>query len=289
MDRPKTGSPGRRRPRTGAVRATELIGVRPRAVGGPRSADPREQPTVIQPAVIDLAGVLGHPHPAADEPVTERFTRVVDEPVDEPPEQAAQTRRTSRAGRVAQASVLGIAVVALAGAVTAAAIVANQRASTEGAPPQAARITGERALLPDQLTAALTGTAPSQAGAGRKPTAAATDPGTGPARSSATPRPVVRPDDLVREFYGLVRTDPAAAYELLAGERLGTGPEEFDAAFRSVDVRLESAELTDRGVLAVLTITSADGSPLRVRQLLTVSPGAPQRITGVELVAAQSS
>ncbi|WP_156757843.1 hypothetical protein [Actinokineospora pegani] len=287
MDRPKTGSPGRRRPRTGAVRATELIGVRPRAGAGgdPRSVDPREQPTATQPAVIDLAGVLGHPHPAVDEQATEQFTRVVDAQA----AQAAPVRRSSRASRVAQASVLGIAVVALAGAVTAAAIVADQRAGSDGPPPPASRITGERALLPDQLSAALAGTSPPPAATGDRPSVAATDPGTDPARSSATPRPVVRPDDLVREFYGLVRTDPAAAYELLAGDRLGTGPEEFDAAFRSVVVRLESAELTDRGVLAVLTITSADGTHLRIRQLLTVSPGVPQQITGVELVAAQSS
>ena len=304
MDRPKTGTPGRRRLRTGSVRVTELMGGRRIRIPEP-AAPPAGENARPRPSVIDGPDALRGPAGGlADEQATVRFDRVRTGDTDTleiAPEASAPPVRSSRAVRVAQAAVLGLAVAALCGAVAVAAVVTRQRAADSADNRPSLQITGERALLPDRFVAAYTDTGrrariapPTTAAAPDRRVVARTteaEGSTSPANSLPAARPVVSPRDVVLEFYRLVPEDPSAAFDLVAGAALGTSRAEFTAAYRAVrEVSVVSVEAGAAGrgeVLAVVVLTLDDGSTLRVRQLLTVSGTAPQRISDAELLAVQ--
>ncbi|OLR90557.1 hypothetical protein [Actinokineospora bangkokensis] len=290
MDRPNTGTPGKRRPRTGAVRVGELIGGRwpaPR-----RPADP------ALPAL---------PRPRVDDRATVQFERITDEPMaretttDDPAATAprADERPTpaSRTSALAQLAGLGLAAAALCGAVATSAVVSSQRAAAPTEAPPSLQITGERALLPDLLVAAygdsgrrgdlLPAATTTPAAQARTPRVSSADP----VRAGATARPVLAPRELVREYYRLVRTDPVGAYDLLAPDLRGADRAAFADACAERDLRLESVQEHGAGgdqVVAVVRLTLDDGSPLLVRQLLTVGGEVPQLITRAEVLGAQA-
>ncbi|GAA2964811.1 hypothetical protein [Actinokineospora diospyrosa] len=280
MDRPTTG---RRRVRSGSVRVAELIERRPGTGGDPVDPDP-----VFTPAVDP------QPVPAPERPA--------------PP--AAAAHPDSRTARLAKLTGLGVAVVTLCGAVAAATVIARDRDATRGAVAAAGQITGERALLPHQIGRAVTGEeyevdarlAPQSTGAASgsispPPTttsrvvAASTGQrrgDTSPARSERGYRAITSSRELVLEYYRLIEINPRSAFELIAGDVLGTTLGEFLGSWTDVS-RIEVLDVVERrdGVLAVLRIDLRDGVHLRVQQLLTVTKTAPQRIIGAELVSAQ--
>ncbi|MFC7617840.1 hypothetical protein ACFQV2_34965 [Actinokineospora soli] len=263
MDRPRTG---RRRVRSGAVRATEIIDRATRRF--PRAP----LPPADDDATAELAAV-----PADD---------------DAPP----SGRRTAK--------LVGLALSALTlcGTVAAAAVVSRERGSA--LPAQASPITGQRALLPDELTDAVSGSLPARPTAQPPRTAASTEivgrapgatgqDGTAPAADGPAPPP--RTDglsdaELVTEYYRLVRSDPGNAFGLLSGTAFGADLGGFVDAWAGVtDVKLTDITTTADGVVADVRILLASGRTLWVRQLFDVTESTPRRIAGVTLLSAQVS
>ncbi|MBM7770191.1 hypothetical protein JOD54_000395 [Actinokineospora baliensis] len=299
MDRPTTG---RRRVRSGSVRVAELIQRRPDAECEPVDAEPVFTPTVDpQPVrvVLDRAAHRTVDHRITDGPTAD--ARTAGGPAERDPD--------SRAARLAKLTGLGVAVVTLCGAVAAATIVARDRDATRGAVAAAGQITGERALLPHQLGRAVTGAddaadtrfEPQSTGAASgsiSPPPTTTSPvpsssgqrrgDTSPAHWERGARPVTSNRELVLEYYRLIEINPRSAFELIAGDVLGTTLGEFLGSWTDVS-RIEVLDVVERrdGVLAVLRLHLRDGVHLRVQQLLTVTRTAPQRIVGAELVSAQ--
>ncbi|WP_199434342.1 hypothetical protein [Qaidamihabitans albus] len=93
--------------------------------------------------------------------------------------------------------------------------------------------------------------------------------------------------DIVREFYELVGRSPQDALALLDPELAGDTPGDLVRAWstmRSVHVE-DLREQPDGTVRAVVTMVAADGSPLRVTQLLELTEGTGPRINGATLLA----
>jgi hypothetical protein len=187
-------------------------------------------------------------------------------------------------------------------------MIAHQRgdAGTPASRPTV-QITGEQALLPDQLNQTL---APAGCAACARPAAPpvgppAPEPNTNPehtddqtvapeaagtSAASDTSESVVAPPsdlDLVREFYKYLPTAPAHAFGLLSPDLIGTSFGEFLTSWSMVS-SIDMVDLTQRadGVLAVVRMHLNDGGQLRVQQLLTVAE-SPRRIVGVQLLSAQ--
>ncbi|MGW5053190.1 hypothetical protein [Actinokineospora sp. NPDC004072] len=257
MERPGSG---RRRVRSGAVRATEIIDRAGRRF-------PRAQPRHADAPTAELSAV-----PAADPP--------------------------SRGMRAAKLVGLALAAMTLCGTVGTAAMVARERGGAVGA-DAAGPITGRRALLPDDLTAA--GSALPPAPAAPPTTAASTaivagppeptgDQGTTPADGSSRPVSTagMSDDELVAEYYRLVRSDPGNAFGLLSAAEFGADLGQFLNAWSAVtDVRVVDIESTGEGVLADVRMLLATGQTLWVRQLFRVTESTPRRIAGVTLLSAQ--
>ncbi|RLK60924.1 hypothetical protein CLV68_1438 [Actinokineospora cianjurensis] len=173
------------------------------------------------------------------------------------------------------------------------------------------QITGERALLPHQLGRVVAGDgqvdvqvvsqSTGAASASISPPASTTSRppvagsgqrrGTGdtnPARSERGQRALTSSRELVLEYYRLIEVNPRSAFELIAGDVLGTTLGEFLGSWTEVS-RIEVLDVVERrdGVLAVIRIHLRDGVHLRVQQLLTVTRTVPQRIVDAELVSAQ--
>ncbi|GAA3018155.1 hypothetical protein [Actinokineospora globicatena] len=278
MDRPTTG---KRRVRTGSVRVADLIRRQPEP--GP---DPVDAPVAFTPTV-DTQSVRPAPeHEDGDEAVA-----------------------ASRTARLAKLTGLGVAVVTLCGAVAASTIIARDRDAARGSAVVAGQITGERALLPHQLGRVVAGEAdtpvvsevtgaasgsisPPPTSTSRPPTASGGPRrGTGdtnPARSERDQRALTSNRELVLEYYRLIEVNPRSAFELIAGDVLGTTLGEFLGSWTEVS-RIEVLDVVERrdGVLAVIRIHLRDGVHLRVQQLLTVTRTVPQRIVDAELVSAQ--
>jgi hypothetical protein len=178
------------------------------------------------------------------------------------------------------------------------------------------QITGDQALLPDELdralhvpgavggeataprlvpelpAAAAPPTVPEPAPAGNAAGNAAGDEdggnagGTAASGGAAVAEPV---DDveLVRAFYENLPGAPAAAFDLLAPELLDSSLGEFLQSWSGV-VAIDSVDVEQRAdeVLATVRMTLRDGGHLRVRQLLTVAE-SPRRIVAVRLLSAQ--
>lgn len=275
MERPTTG---RRHVRAGSVHVTKLI---------EKQASRSEPPA-------------GPVHPSS-------------EPVAPLLEGAVHRRPPSTGVQAAKLTSLGIATIVLCGAVAMASMIARDR--PEHAQPQAPglEITGEQALLPDQLNRTIPAGesvgspdspagdpmfAPDPSGAGEPAEVMeSTSEGTGQGHSTdgntsasgATGSDIAPPSDLdlVRQFYSNLPAAPETAFGLLAPGLLDTSLGEFLDSWTTVSA-IEDLQVTERGdgVLAVVGMRLADGSRLRIQQLMTVAD-SPRRIVGVQLLSAQ--
>jgi len=265
---------GRRHVRAGSVSVTELITKQAARSESPAPEQADPATTSDMPVVTD-AGPTSH------------------------------RREPWRGAQLAKITSLGVATIALCGAVGVASTIAHQRAAeTEAAQHPAANISGEQALLPDELNRSLnrdgaTAVPPPQPDPATKaPEAAAPLPRTAPTTSTTqpapappaatTPQPRLDTDlAVVRRFYEVVPSDPAVAFGLISPELLHSTLGQFLHSWsrvRSVDV-LGLQQRAD-GVLAVVRMRLADGGHLQLQQLLTVAD-TPRRIVGVELLSAQ--
>ncbi|WP_133848538.1 hypothetical protein [Labedaea rhizosphaerae] len=209
-------------------------------------------------------------------------------------------RPQARSAQLARVAGLGLAACVLCGSVTLAAVITSHRDQTAAPANHKLEITGEQALLPDSFT-----TIANQTPAPIKPevpgqvqdTATGSFPYT-PGSTSTTPAPAKverhQPKassavQLVREFYELIATDPAQAFLLLAPEAFDADFTRFVEAWSSVtDVRVvEMREQKDGSVISVVSMRMADGSRLRLEQLLRTGGGGELRIVGAELLSAQ--
>jgi hypothetical protein len=232
---------------------------------------------------------------AEDVPVT------IDLPAEPESGPTSHRRPASRGAQLAKITSLGVATIVLCGAVGIASQIAHQRQEDATDEP-AARISGERALLPDELDRSLT---PGGAAAVPPPvpdpatrptteapaTTAHTEPRTRDRTSvsaDSPPIPVPVSDlDLVRKFYEHLPRDPAVAFDLISPDLLHSTLGQFLESWslvRSVEV-LSLRQQAD-GVLAVVRMTLSGGGHLQLQQLLTVAE-SPRRIVGVELLSAQ--
>lgn len=234
--------------------------------------------------------------PEADAPGT------TDAPVEPESAPASHRRPPSRGAQLAKITSLGVATIVLCGAVGIASAIARQhQENPDPADRPGARISGERALLPDELDRSLT---PDGAAAVTPPKPAPTTQPATPARTTAPAEPrtsggagvsadspavpaPVSDLDLVREFYQHLPSDPAVAFGLISPDLLHSTLGQFLDSWslvRSVQV-LGLQERAD-GVLAVVRMKLAGGGHLQLQQLLTVAE-SPRRIVGVELLSAQ--
>jgi hypothetical protein len=233
---------------------------------------------------------------AGPEPATARTDRAAATPVHEGP--TSHRRPPSRAAQVAKLTSLGLATAALCGAIGIASTIAHQRQDASAIPARPAEpISGEQALLPDELNRSLSGdrdgaqaAAPPKPAPATRETGATAAPGTGaPPAESGTPAAVAPANDLelVRQFYDLLPSDPAVAFDLLAPGLLHSTPGQFLESWALVrDVEVLGLRQQADGVLAVVRMGLADGGHLQLQQLLTVAD-SPRRIVDVELLSAQ--
>jgi len=263
---------GRRHRRAGSVTVTELL---------TRQASPTPC-TDSSPALDDID----------DTDITETIPVVV---------QAAHRREPAKGAQLAKLASLGVAGVVLCGAVTISSLIAHQRRETGHALRPALQITGEQALLPDELDQTL----PQEpAPVSSTPEAAEDTPA--PVAPAPAPVPAVPvPDsgttasggavttgpasdlELVREFYENLPHSPVSAFDLLSPDVLGMDLDEFLSSWSTVvAVDVVNVEQRADGVLATVRMRLADGGHLLVRQLLTVAE-SPRRIVGVQLLSAQ--
>lgn len=266
MDRLTTG---RRHVRTGSVTVTELL---------TKQASPTHCTDSSPTELDDVADTI----PVA--PATHR----------RPPTKAAQ---------LAKLATLGVATAVLCGAVAVATMIAHQRRETaQPSTRPTVRITGEQALLPDQLHK----TPPTPTSVNPPVVAAspevieqtASDPLTSQDDNTDTTNTTASADtvtqigpatdlDLVREFYENLPDAPTSAFELISSDLLNTTLGEFLESWSTVHA-VDGLDVVQRadGVLATVRLRLADGSHLRIQQLLTVAE-SPRRIVGVQLLSAQ--
>jgi len=220
-------------------------------------------------------------------------------------------RPQNKGAQLAKLASLGVACAVLCGAVTIASMISHQR--RDAAPPATrptVRITGEQALLPDQLSETLppedaatpapaapqaeepqVADAPpkltDEAGTtGRTTTADQQSSGTAASADSSEVAPV-SDLDLVRQFYANLPQAPTTAFGLLSPELLNTSLGEFLQSWATVS-SIDGVHVVQRadGVLATVRMRLSDGGHLRIQQLLTVAE-SPRRIVGVQLLSAQ--
>lgn len=266
MDRLTTG---RRHVRAGSVSVTDLLTKQAEPAAAASVADPLSTATTIDMPVV----------PAA--PTSHR-------------------RPSARGVQLAKATSLGVATIVLCGAVGVASMIAHQRQNgTEVTERPAEQIDGEQALLPDELDKSLTrdgakaAKPPPPAPATQVPRTVAAAP---PApRSTAPPPPTTTTAaaaatnelDVVRQFYRLLPSDPALAFNLISPDLLHSTLGQFLESWSAVrSVEVLGIEKRANGVLASVRMRLADGGHLQLQQLLRVAD-APRRIVGVELLSAQ--
>lgn len=211
-------------------------------------------------------------------------------------EPTSHRRPPRRGAQVAKLTSLGVATIVLCGAIGVASQIAHQRKDdTEPAGRAAEQISGEQALLPDELNRSLTRVG-AKAAAPPKPAPVTKEQST--AGSSSISAPPVQPStpaavaptsdlELVRQFYDVLPSDPAVAFDLLAPGVLHSTLGQFLESWELVrDVDVLSLHQKADGVLAVVRMRLADGGHLQLQQLLTVAE-IPRRIVAVELLSAQ--
>lgn len=298
MDRLTTG---RRHVRAGSVHVNELINRQARRPGAPAplAAPPTRTPDPVYRSTRTARRSVTAEPAAPTEPIDVVL-----------PGPASHRRPATRGAHFAKLTSLGAATLVLCAAIATATVISHQRAGDTSAARPALRITGDQAMLPDQLERTL----PS-AGAPLPPVAADPAPSprpappSTPAPAASTPPPPARPAQpaateapradpppavapmsdvaLVRKFYELLPRDPDSAFDLLAPGLLSSTLGEFLDSWstvREIDV-LEVREHAE-GVVAVVRMALADGGALRIEQLLTVAD-SPRWITGAQLLSAQ--
>ena len=272
MDRLTTG---RRHVRAGSVTVTELLS---------RQATPSHCTDSIPTT--------------PDDDVTDLIPVVV---------QATHRREPAKGAQLAKLASLGVAGAVLCGAVAISSVIAGQRRETgESAVRPSVQITGEQALLPDQLDQTLPA---DPASASSTPTASANAPAT--KERPATPAPAAPPAgpsgadtgtsasgstasvgpandlELVRAFYENLPDSPTEAFDLLSTDGLDMSLTEFLSSWSRVTA-IDSVDVARRadGVLATVRMRLDDGGQLRLVQLLNVAE-SPRRIVGARLLSAQ--
>jgi hypothetical protein len=272
---------GRRHVRAGSVTVTELLS---RQASPTHCTDSSKADTEID-AITDTIPVV----------------------VEEEEVEAAHRREPAKAAQLAKLASLGVAGVVLCGAVTISSMIAHQRReATSQAIRPSLQITGEQALLPDQLDETVPTPAPktplvaddeADDTAGDRPApknSTATPPAATPASDTGTSAsggavttPPVSDEALVREFYANLPDSPAAAFDLLSPEGFSTSLSEFLASWSKVTA-IDTVDVVKRadGVLATVRMRLLGGGQLRIEQLLTVAE-SPRRIVGVQLLSAQ--
>nr|MDQ3579555.1 hypothetical protein [Actinomycetota bacterium] len=219
----------------------------------------------------------------------------------------AQNTPPSRMAQVAKVAGLSLAVITLCGAVFAATMITRGRdtggVTTDQTIRAGEQITGERALLPHELSPAVesgaadwTPPTPRPDGATSeqpRTTMASVDNSTGPAAAdertpSTTSQPPMSNRELVVEYYRLINSDPSDAFDLLAGEVFGTTLGEFQRSWTTV-AQVEVLDVVDQsdGVLATGRMHLIDGATVLFQQLLTVSGTTLPRIVGAQLMSVQ--
>lgn len=271
MERPTPS--GRRYVREGSVPVHDLI--------------TREIPKVIDPPPAAAPAVPAEP---------------LDTLLEQPTGRRGTHRRPPSAGtQLAKLAGLGVAAFLLCGSVALGSMIAHKRTSENAASGRPTiEITGEQALLPDRLNETLppsgavapqvrsgsTGAAPgTEESAPRAQTPPAIVDAT--ASSTAILPGSITDTQFVERFYELLPAAPADAFELLSPELLHTDLGDFLQSWSTV-AQLEILDLAERadGVLAVVRMQLADGSHLRMQQLLSVAD-QPRQIVAVELLSAQ--
>ncbi|SDP90927.1 hypothetical protein SAMN05192558_12252 [Actinokineospora alba] len=252
--------------------------------------------------------------------VTELIGKRIELPADiddlVPHEPTSHRPPQSRAATMAKIAVLSVATATLCGAVAAATVITRDREAADASARPSNQITGERALLPDELNRAVagarlpdpkTGSASATLNKGQDVGPAIPPARTGGTHSGAqgadraasgdTPQRVpipeqVRPKttnrELVIEYYRLIESDPSRAYALLSSDVFTTTLGQFLGSWSRVS-KVEVLEVVEQadGVVAVVRMHLIGGSQLRIKQLLTVGDTVPQRIIGAELLSAQ--
>lgn len=219
----------------------------------------------------------------------------------------------SRAATMAKIAVLSVATATLCGAVAAATVITRDREAADASARPSNQITGERALLPDELNRAVAGArlpdpktgsasatlSKDQTGSPAIPPARTGGGAQGNDRAAAgdIPAPAPKADqvrpktsnrELVIEYYRLIESDPSRAFALLSGDVFKTTLGQFLGSWSGVS-KVEVLEVVEQadGVVAVVRMQLIGGSQLRIKQLLTVADTVPQRIIGAELLSAQ--
>ena len=274
-------SHGRRHIRAGSVHVSELIRNQPLPFVLPSPEVPAQ---VGPPAVESTAGLDGLLEPVGLAPTSHR-------------------RPVSKLAQAAKIAGLGVASCALCVSIAYGSMITHQRRDQDG-PEVSARptmdISGEQALLPDRLNSVVPkgGVTGLPQLPGPETNASDTIDNPGPTSPMAVPpahqnggaaRSAEKSKkDLVEEFYRLVPTWPAQAFGLLDSTLLGTDEDKFVRSWSTV-TGLEVIEVSERdgNVFAVVRLRLADGSHLRVQQLLDVANTTPKKIVGAEILSAQ--
>jgi hypothetical protein len=272
---------GRRHIRAGSVHVSDLIRNQPLPfeIRSP-------EPAPVSPPAGVLDGLLD---PAARTPSSHR-------------------RPVSKAAQAAKIAGLGLASFALCASIAYGSMITHQRREEgmpEAAPRPTMNISGEQALLPDRLNSVVpkggvTGL-PGLPGPATNATDTIENPGptqpvdsppahqTGASSAGATGAGEPQSKkELVEQFYRLVPTWPAQAFNLLDSNLLGTDLSQFVQSWSTI-TGLEVLEVSERGnnVFAVVRLRLPDGTHLRVQQLVDVANTTPKKIVGAEILSAQ--
>jgi hypothetical protein len=114
-----------------------------------------------------------------------------------------------------------------------------------------------------------------------------------PERKQPTSHPVPAEDpinkELVRRYYDLLASQPGQAIGLLDDVLRSSDLSHFVLSWSQIQ-RIQVIDVQQRedgSLLAIVEMLLPDGGTTRVNQLLTVSKGSPQRITGAQIISAQ--
>lgn len=228
-------------------------------------------------------------------------------PVPVPPP-SSHRRPPARTRQLAKLAGLGVATAVLCASIATASIINSRRQADAGAVSRpVAEMTNEQALLPNLFTlgAANAPRMTTELPAPNKGSAAATVDNSSPGRRAVDkgnegvdtqvapvaedPNPI--DTELVRRYYKLLAEQPAKALGLLDGTLRQSDLSQFVDSWtqvRSIDV-VDVQKRGDGELLAIVHMMLPDGGKARVQQLLRVTDGIPQRITGAEIISAQRS
>ncbi|MFB9907147.1 hypothetical protein [Allokutzneria oryzae] len=280
MERSTTG---RRHQRAGAVTVAELIRKQPAPARGPARSVTDSQQLVSE--------LYSSTQPTTPTPAPVYFA----DPEPEPDPREHPLLKPLR--------VLGIIVGALllAGSVVAASVItADYGPHGPRTQYQAPQLNGALALRPDLVLDRLVGATKATASSANTDTKplnrqpAANRPGTTTAKPTGTWQPnAVTPTtavEVVQEFFQRLQHRPELAVQMLDTKLIGPDRAAFLKAWETVkSVRLQDVEQGKNGVLSTMTLELANGTRLRMEQLLTLGAAEPRQIVAAELLSVQQS